>query len=178
MDKIENAKLYAIPTFNPPNNTILNHTKEHLHTITNDVPKLQSIHNEIAHPSIYVKNILTYELLNYKPPNNDIITTNQTSDLIIKLLQRYQNIVGGFNIEDTQWTKHVIGSTRFAIRDENTIILSNTTTKEHLYSPDITTFVQNIVKHASNYVNGPTITYKILDDYKNEIYWICIIIKQ
>lgn len=172
-------KLYIKPKFKSPDPSLLTYINNNMSSIEQNEEELLAIHNKIAHPSILIKNILTYELLHYEPQEHEKVSDlSSTSDLLERLLNRYQNIVGGFFIEDIKWTKHTVGSSRFAIHNENTIVLSNTTTKEHLYNADITSFLHNIITHANKYVTNLNITYKIVDDYKNEIYWICIIIKQ
>lgn len=179
-DNLSN-KLYTEPHFKePPNHSLLTHIKTNFESIKLDDHELLTIHNKIMHKSTMIKNILTYELLYYVPqPSEQIETVQELSQLLISLLQRFQGVVGGFGIEDMQWILHNTTSTRFLIEDK-TLVLANTTTKVKLYDGEISKFMDNVIDYASRYIKNENlcINAKIINDYKNEIYWICIIIDE
>lgn len=61
------------------------------------------IHQRITHNARIIKDLVTYEMLNYVPATKTM-NMHDTYELINALALRYQRIVGGFDIEDTHWT--------------------------------------------------------------------------
>ena len=123
-----------------------------------------------------IKDALMYEFLHYE--DNKVTKLNDMYNLVTKSLKRYQNVVGGFCIEDMEWTVVDKTSERFVI-DSRKHVLMNTTSLLNIYNQDLIWFLDNFIKYVKRQVTKRLdIKYKIIVDDHNRICWILLIMSK
>lgn len=140
---------------------------------------LFSVYRKIIPYEKILKDVLTYEFLFYEPKETEKVgTIDELINLSMSELKKYQGIIGGFYIEDTEWLRCETDS-RFKIKPNqkiiyNTIETSGSTERDNLL------FLKNFVNHMKRFVNNDKIfmSYKIFDDKNNEISWILLVFEE
>lgn len=142
-----------------------------------NVDSAELYYSLIPQERIY-KEMKTYEFLFYNPQTSfdnidDIVTKSED------VLKIYQNVVGGYNIEDSDWIKLTESNKRFKIQD-NQILLLNTITIRDAYDKDLLWFMTNLVTCLSKYTDETKIKIKqkILRDDNNDICWILLVFEK
>lgn len=144
----------------------------------NDV-MLINVYKKIIKPVHMFKDILEYEFLNYSPD----IKIHNIDDLVkcaVDELKKYQGIIGGYDIEDSEWI-YKDGSVnkttcRFKIT-ENQKIIYNTIEKSNEDNKNIL-FIKHFVKYMERFIENEvrlSITFKVINDDQNNITWIIIV---
>jgi hypothetical protein len=126
--------------------------------------------NIITHEKIK-KEILTFELLNYKP-DYQIKTIDDLIELFNNIIKKYQYKVGGYNIEDSEWILCDSKNNRFKNK-KNQKIIYNSIEKKNC-DHELIWFLESILEHIQKYINPDLykIKYSIIEDEKNCICWI------
>jgi len=178
---IENLKnkLYNKQEYVTDNSQLLtNFIRDNDGLIKSDENVLSFVFRKIITHSKMIKEVYTYEMLNYNPDtkiNNIDILIN----IILKEMNRYQGLIGGFYLEDTQWIK-CDNMTRFTPR-KNQRAIYNSISKYGCRDRDFLTFLKNFISHMEKFVNndGSIVTKsKIVEDDSNELCWILIVCEQ
>ena len=156
------------------NDMVINFIKCNDNLLKSDDCALLFILKKILPRSKMIKEIYTYELLNYNPLSkiNDIDTL---INITLRKMHRYQGLIGGFYLEDVQWIKCTT-STRFKPK-ENQRAIYNSISKRGCCDKDFLYFLKNFVIHIKKYVKDESILVnsKIIDDDDNDICWILIV---
>lgn len=128
------------------------------------IPKIMS-HKKI------IKEILTFDLLNYIPSSH-INSFEEFIEICINTLKKYQYKVGGYNIEDNGWILCHQNNHRFKIK-ENQTILYNSVEKKHC-DRELIWFLEAVLGHTQRYADSDNykIKYTMVEDEKNCICWI------
>jgi len=140
----------------------------------NNKEELFNILKKILPQQQIIKLLLEYEMLYYKPEEiiNNIITLMNKAK---KLLKRYQWKVGGFNIEDPEWTI-INKSNNIFILNENDKVLMNTIDPSFSQDSEFLSFIFNITNLIQRYTDKITIRFKIKEYH--ELSWIFIIFSE
>ena len=169
----ENIKreIYCDNEFNIKDVDTANFIRHNITNIKNDDILLFSLVKKIRSKAEFIKDIIKYEFV-YSNPD---IQINNVNDFIIqtkKELNRYQGIIGGFNMEDNQWLDCVDGG-RFKLKPGKNGIY-NSIEKEACFDNDLKWFLKNFVEHMKKFIKSTeiNISYKIVDDDDNELCWI------
>ena len=118
--------------------------------------------------------LLTYEIL-YITVDNYIENLEEFATFALKELKRYQNYIGGNNLDDTEWityTKDTLNC-RYNI-NENIIVLNNSTNTTKLHDSNIMFFLNKLVQHLQKFSTSIIVDYKLTEDEKNDIIWVAI----
>ena len=119
-----------------------------------------------------MKEILTYELLNYTPPKK-IKTFDQFIDTAISALHKFQYKVGGFSIEDKDWIVNDENSQRFKVKAGMKILYNSI--ERRFCDKELLWFLESIVSYVQEFSDKYSIKFKLVDDERYEIVWITII---
>jgi hypothetical protein len=122
-----------------------------------------------------IKEILTYDILNYMPENK-VDSFQQFIDIAINALAKFQWKVGGFNIEDRQWIHVDKDNRRFKIKD-NQKVLYNSVEKQN-YDKELSWFLDCLVTYVQRFADDNIyhIKYKIILDKRFSICWTVFIL--
>lgn len=144
--------------------------------IRNDEGYAFSILKKIFPREKIVKELLTYELLNYKPKEK-VNSLEELIQIAKSALNKFQYRVGGFNIEDSYWISGVHGNHRFKVK-ENQRILYNSVEKHH--DKELIWFLENFVSYIQNFADESkfNVKYTIKNDDRFRLAWIVIYITQ
>jgi hypothetical protein len=155
------------------------HIKNIFDTVKYDIDQLSSMHRKVVSQSQMIRDILTYEIQYLGPldVSEKVSTVQEMVKLLHDALNRYQGVVGGFNMEDKHWIDHNETSRQFKVTT-GVQVLANTTQRHALIDGDITDFVQRIILFASRFTDTILLDYRIVEDTNNDIFWICFIIKK
>ena len=109
-------------------NKIVDEVHKKMDKIENDDRYAFNILKKIMPHEKVIKEILTYELLNYTP-SKKIKTFDQFIDTAISTLHKFQYKVGGFSIEDKDWILNDENSHRFKVKPGTKILYNSTERK-------------------------------------------------
>ena len=126
-----------------------------------------------------IKDLLTYDLIYYQPEESDKISTlEEIKNLAINELKKYQQIVGGYFLEDDVWivVDNINPSERLKIRD-NQIALYNTCNIKLSNEPNQIWFIETFLKYIKKFIynNSIKVKYDIFEDTNNNIAFVVII---
>jgi hypothetical protein len=124
-------------------------------------------------PEKIIKECFTFDLLNFVPDTeNKINTFDGIVEFAINTLKKYQYVVGGFNIEDSEWIVCGKNNNRFKVK-ENQKILYNSIYKKNC-DRELIWFLESILNYIKihNNNNKIHIKYDIFEDKHNSICWI------
>jgi hypothetical protein len=142
-------------------------------SVVNDEQLLKSVFDKITQHKKMVREILTYEFLFYNPSNEEKI--NDINDLFQFAkteMSKYQGIIGGYNLEDTEW---VNCNDRFSLKD-NQIGIFNTCYENTLYDKDQLWFMKNFVTRIKKFCGtNLTTDFKMFEDEENQICWLILV---
>ena len=163
--------------YDDDSDTIVDLIHENLNEIENDNNKELSMFflKKIMPREKIMKELLTYDLLNYCP-SRKVESFDEFVNVCIKSLKKFQWKVGGYNLEDKDWILNDKENKRFKIK-ENQKILYNTTEKKYC-DKELLWFLENVLEYLRKYVdeNKFTIKYNWIEDERFEICWIIIIL--
>lgn len=152
-------------------------TKEKTNIINNySIEELLQLYKEIIPINKIKRDIVTYDFI-HGSIDVKCENVNEIFDLLISQLDQYQWSAGGFDIEDREWIE-CSKTTRFII-NENQKAIYNTFESLEDYK-ELKWFLENMITRISKTITKPSemkIYYKIIEDEKNEINWIIIIIE-
>lgn len=156
------------------NDMVIDFIRNNDNLLKSDDSALLFILKKILPRSKMIREVYTYELLNYNPPNK-IDDIDALINIVLKEMHRYQGLIGGFYLEDVQWIK-CNESTRFKPK-ENQRAIYNSISKRGCYDRDFLTFLKNFVMHIKKFTKNELILVnnKIIDDDDNELCWILIV---
>jgi hypothetical protein len=146
-----------------------------------DTELLKLYHNEIMTDNQRIKDILTFELLNYQPTDNH--KSDSISELInitLNELKRYQNIVDECYFEDDEWIICNDNQNRFKMK-YNQMGVYNTINVVKYYKSKQGLFLKMFVKHINKFIfsNSKIIfDYKIYEDEGLKIKWILFLFEK
>lgn len=167
-------------TFNENNSEFLSMLSANREKILNGCTddELYAIHKQIVPIEKVKKDILTYEFV-YCDKNTKGLFYDSIDDVFILLkteLDKYQWIVGGFNIDDKDWLE-CSESTRFKPKATQRAIYNSFESRYDDF--ELIWFIKTIVKRVSNYVDKTKnkIYYKIIEDSSHEISWLIFIVE-
>jgi hypothetical protein len=123
-----------------------------------------------------IREILNFELLNYKPKEK-VNTLDEIINIAISALTRFQYKVGGFNIEDADWIVNDNSSKRFKI-EKNQKILYNSI-ENRSCDKELLLFLDNVISYVRRHIeneNNFDIKYTFKKDDRFVLSWIVIIV--
>ena len=152
--------------------------RENNSLIKNDENIMMNIYRKIVPITKIIKEIITYEFLNFIP-DKQIDNIDDLFKIMINELARYQCIIGGFVIEDNKW---IIcnNNTRFKTKHNQRSIYNSILQKSY-EDKDLLWFLEHFVLHMKKFIINDIkiyINYKMIDDENNEICWVLFIIEQ
>lgn len=145
-------------------------------TLEEDQSLLTETFLKIIPQTKMIKELYTYEMINFIPKEEHKV--NNLDDLIKLMLfemKLYQGIVGGFNLEDTEW-RNCKTSKRFEVNN-NQQAYYNSIEQHNCADKEFIKFMNNFIKHIRKFIYDPlklSIDYKIYDDDYNELSWIIL----
>jgi hypothetical protein len=146
--------------------------------IKNDDQFRLCVFKKIMNQSTLLKEIFTYEFLNYTPKEqtNDMV---KLFNIMINDMHKYQGVVGGFNIEDQQW---IIcdGTTRFKPKDNQKAIY-NSIQQFDCSDKSLKWYLKYFTRHIKKFIDPSSniiVNYKVFDDDHNEMCWIVFILEK
>lgn len=169
------ARLFEKQSFNNCENdfsdNFANFIRENDNNIKNDTTALFFILKKIMSHEDMLKYVYTYEMLNYEPPAK-VDDISEAMNIVLKELQRYQNMVGGFILEDSQWIK-CDNNTRFKAR-KNQIAIYNSIPLNKMDNTEFATFLANFKTHIRKFINNDMLAFNIKhhEDKNNDLCWI------
>jgi hypothetical protein len=161
------------------NKDIIKYIHDNISLGLTDSDEIYDIFKKIISKNYIIKNIVEYEFNNYTP---DIKLSNM--DDIIKLcltdISKYQNVIGGFDLEDNEWIfSDEIEFKRFDLKPNQKLIYNtlsqNNRNKENHY------FIKKFVKYIKRHIDPESrinIYHKLIDDNVNEICWVVIVFEK
>jgi hypothetical protein len=169
-NKIYNKQEYVTDN----NDMVINFIRNNDSLLKSDDNALLFILKKILPRSKMIREIYTYELLNYNPLNK-IDDIDILINIVLKEMHRYQGLIGGFYLEDVQWIK-CDTFTRFKPK-ENQRAVYNSISKRGCCDRDFLTFLKNFVLHIKKFIKNELILVnnKIIDDDDNDLCWILIV---
>ena len=134
---------------------------------------IKKLHKNIISLDQMTKDLLTFEFLFYEPTKK-ISDIYELMSLCKKKLKRYQYVVGGHFIEDIDWI-NCDKTYRIKLKDTQ-LGIYNTCELSKSYD-EHKSFLKTFVKHIKKYSNNIHVNYKIIEDIKNEIAWIVLVLE-
>jgi hypothetical protein len=119
--------------------------------------------------------LLTYELLYYKPKKKIQFTDNNlhpVAEMILSEFNRFNSIITRYT-EDHQWTINYTTTMNFVVPDTK-IIISNTILTEHENNDMLLNHLDIMVRYLENKFDTPSIKYYIIEDNKYYMSWILV----
>jgi hypothetical protein len=123
--------------------------------------------------------LLTYELLNYRPNTNRAnkpIFNENNFEIISKQinndLNRFNLIIQNY-LEDKEWILNVKDTLNFSV-PKHKVIFSNTINKQNQENNTIIDHMDMLVNYIKRCYKIPTLKYVIVEDNKYDIVWILI----
>jgi hypothetical protein len=123
--------------------------------------------------------LLTYELLNYKPntDNGKKPIFNETNFEIISKqinndLNRFNLIIQNY-LEDKEWILNVKDTLNFSV-PKHKVIYSNTINKQNQENNTVIDHMDMLINYIKRCYKVPTLKYVIVEDNKYDIIWILI----
>ena len=142
---------------------------------TSSTDELLEIYKNIIPREKLLKELYIYEFLNQTEPSQKLTNTDDIVKLINKSLDKYQWIVGGYQIEDKYWKMEVDNSKEFKI-SKNDILLSNT-----LAFPDDDSkwFMKSFITYIRKFIDNEKISvcFKFKEDELLELVFVLIVIR-
>ena len=132
---------------------------------------------QILTPHKLTQELLTYELLHYRPDSKlkillDENNLKEVSEKIILEINRFNPIIIAY-IEDHSWTVNYTDTLNFKV-DNNNIIISNTIDTSDEENHIITTHMNMLVNYLKRIFKFESIKYVIIEDSKYDFSWIFI----
>lgn len=140
-----------------------------------NVEDLKNIYDKINTKQNIVKSILTYELLNYEN-DKKINDLSELIEIFRKTMERYQWIVGGYDIEDDEWIL-CNNISKFCLKP-NQIALYNSTGENGYDNSELERFIKMIRNHMRKMTDKYDINYAIVEDKKYDIWWILYVFEE
>lgn len=173
--QIEKLKkdVYYYGKFKTTDEKIGSYIYDNLDKIKCDDIELTKLMFKIISPIHSIKLLTEYELLHYLPK-----TKIESIDCLIVFamtnIKKFQNVIGGFDIEDTEW---LINKNRFNCKTNQKVIYNTISQKYN--NPVNNNFISLYVNYLKRFVNDKiNIKYKFINDDDNEICWIVIIFEE
>ncbi|ATZ80728.1 hypothetical protein BMW23_0682 [Bodo saltans virus] len=175
-DYLENAQ----NIFAYENRNNFNISQELSNTIHNDMNKIMNddeyaiiLHNKIMTKNKIIRDLLTYDFLNYSPD----IQINKFDEFVlyaVDTLKKFHYKVGGFNLEDKDWILTDIDNHRFKIK-HNQKILYNSIRKK-FYDKDLLWFMDGIIQYINKIADTKKFIAKhtFIEDSRHSLCWIVI----
>ena len=157
--------------FTDRSDKLVDRVHKKMNKIENDDRYAFNILKKIMSHEKVMKEILTYELLNYTPCKK-IKTFDQFIETAISALRKFQYKVGGFSIEDKDWILNDENSQRFKIKPGTKILYNSTERK--FCDKELLWFLESIVSYVQEFSNKHSIKFKLVDDERYEIVWIVL----
>lgn len=167
-------KIYMTDKYKTNDTNVAKYINENITDIKMNDNLLFSIIKKIIPREKMIKEIITYEFVNFEPEKK----TNDMTELIsiaINQLKLYQYVVGGSCMEDIDW---IIADEKSRFKPKkDQMILYNTAERQFCFEKDQTWFLRHFVKRMKKYVDKDSINidYKIIDDEYNNICWVMIV---
>ena len=132
---------------------------------------------QILTPHKLTQELLTYELLHYRPDNKmrillDKNNLKEVSEKIKIEINRFNPIIISY-IEDHSWTINYTDTLNFKV-EQNTIIISNTIDTSDEENHILTTHMNMLVNYIKRIFKLLSIKYFIIEDSKYDFSWIFI----
>lgn len=127
-----------------------------------------------------IKELFKFEFLNYNPDISEkVYSIDKIVNIALKELNRYQGVIGAYEVEDFKWIVCDKSTERFKIK-ENQIIIYNSVPEKACYDKDYIWFLKHFVIHIKKFLdtNNIKINYKIIDDEDHEIFWSLFIFEK
>lgn len=149
---------------------------ESISPIGSNITLLDEYHKKITSHMQMLKDVLTYEFLFYTPDHkiDNLDELFHISDIEMK---KYQGIIGGYHIEDTQWLVcDNETSKRFKIGPGQKAVY-NSCDRENCFNDNLVWFLKQFKRHMKRFIGNPNLTvdYKLYDDETNQIGWILFV---
>ena len=123
-----------------------------------------------------IKELYTYELLNFSPKDDQKVNDlDSLMNIMISEMKKYQEILGGFNLEDPNWLDCGT-SNRFEV-NKNQRAFYNSISQYNCADREFIKFVSNFVKYIKKFIQDPvklSVDYKIKNDSYNEMCWVIL----
>jgi hypothetical protein len=140
-----------------------------------DLNTLFEAYKLIANRDFLTRQLLENELKSYTP-SEKITDCEKIVELLHNYLSRYQKLICCNIFEDDGWCTNTGNSKFFDITENMTIVFN--TVKRKLYNDKfLVLFMNNIVKLMKRSIEGFEISFKIIDDKKNNVCWALFKIK-
>ena len=178
---ISNLKkeLYSSSKFIISDNAIAKYIHENINLIKSEPDVMLHIYKKIISANHIIKNIVEYDFINYIPEKkiNDI-------DMLIKLaivdIYKFQNVIGGFDIEDNDWIISTETSIKRFNLNNNQKVIYNTLEQRNKNEQN-NNFIKMYVNYLKRHIDLDArinIYHNLIDDDKNEICWVVIIFEK
>lgn len=130
-------------------------------------------YNQLSNEKMY-KDLLSCNFLFYEPK----IKYNNIDDLLnltFNVIKQYQYVVGGFKIEDLEWT--LVKDDEYIKLEDNQKAIMNTVEQQYFDDKETELFIDTLIKHIKKYNANENINIHYLfdNDIKREICFIFII---
>jgi hypothetical protein len=118
--------------------------------------------------------LLTYELLFYKPTNKIKFNIDEHPKTILNNINKFGFLIKKY-LDDDTFNLHYT-STPFFTFDDNTIVISNTINDTYHKNDNIINHMNLINKYLSRIYDNCSIDFNIKNDERYDISWLLIII--
>jgi hypothetical protein len=117
------------------------------------------------------KECLIFDLLNYSSENK-VNMVDDSINICIDALKKYQYKAGGYNIEDIEWILCSKNNNRFKVKDDQKILYNSVHKKN--CDRELIWFLDSILDYVKRHTNSEKIKvkYSMFEDEKNSVCWI------
>ena len=159
------------------NEKIAENIKKNKQTILSDAEILKNHHDMITNKIKMIKDILTYQMFYYNPPEK-VLSIDKLMKIVVDELAEFQGIVGGYSIEDFTWlTINTNTNLRFKLKDSQ-IGIYNTIKIEDCYDSNLTWFLKKFTQYIRKFIDPTSnikFDYKLYEDESNSIGWVLFV---
>ena len=162
------------------NNSIIS-ANIHLYNVMTETEKIEipcyKLLEQVLTPYKISQELLTYELLNYRPDNKIMfneMNLKSVADQIRSELNRFSPIVHSY-LEDRVWTINYNDTMNFSV-GKNKIVFSNTISTHNQENNILVAHINTMTKFIKKCFKIKTLKYAIIEDNKYYFTWILIFV--
>ena len=140
-----------------------------------DITKLKDddiyeLSKQYINPNYIRSQLLKLEMMNYSKESKDT-NVNQTVEMALDLLKRYQHKADGYEVEEVEWTVHTNESKEFDVM-EGEVLLSNTIPICAYDNKETTNYLETMEKIFNTLSTNVSVDLRYLKKKSGGVYYV------
>lgn len=178
---INNLKkeLYTSSKFLDDNKDLSKYIHDNINLIKSEPDVMLHIYKKIISANYMIKNIIEYEFIYYEPEKK-LSTMEDIIKLALTDISKFQNVIGGYDLEDNEWLNpDELTTKRFDLKTNQKIIYNTLAQKNR--NENNNHFMKLYIKYIKRFISDESrisVTHKLINDDENEICWVIIMFEK